>query len=95
MRRLLAAFTVVVLTTLACSDPLFCPDGCTDEPAQQAGTAAPQPAHGDCLACRSALSTALPLFELIPGDRTDPGDRALPPRIPDSTPRSIDHPPRG
>jgi hypothetical protein len=32
MRRVLAAFTVIILATLACSDPPLCPDECTDHP---------------------------------------------------------------
>jgi hypothetical protein len=92
MRRVLAAFTVIVLAILACSDPLLCPDGCTDEPTQQAGT--PTPAHADCLACRNAISTALATFDLTPGRLTAPSERDLPQLIPDSTPFSIDHPPR-
>lgn len=92
MRRLLATLTVLIIATLACSDPLLCPDGCTDEPQQQAGATAP--AHGDCLTCRNAISTALPTFDLTPGGLTEPSDRDLPQLIPDSTTFSIDHPPR-
>jgi hypothetical protein len=92
MRRVLATFTVIVLATLACSDPLLCPDGCTEEPQQQAST--PSPGHVDCLACRNALSTALPTFDLTPGGLTEPSNHHLAQLTPDSMPFSIDHPPR-
>ena len=92
MRRLLAAFMLVVTSLAAGSDPLLCPDGCTDDSAQQAST--PAPAHADCLACRNAISTALPKFDLTAGGFTEPRDYDLPQQIPDSSPLSIDHPPR-
>jgi len=92
MRRRLAALMLVLLATLACSDPLLCPDGCTDEPRQQAS--APATPHADCLACRHAISTALPAFDLTPGGFAEPSDQSLPQLTPDSIPLSIDHPPR-
>jgi hypothetical protein len=92
MRRVLAAFTVIVLATLASSDPLLCPDGCAEEPQQKAST--PSPEHADCLACRNALSTALPTFDLTPGGLTEPRSHRLPALTPDWTPFPIDHPPR-
>ena len=83
---------LVLLGTLACTDALLCPDGCNDEPQQHAG--APTSTGADCLTCRNAISTALPLFDLTPlglAETTGPG---LALRIPDSTSSSIDHPPR-
>ncbi len=92
MRRQLAACMLLVISLAAGSDPLLCPDGCTDESGQQ--TSRPAPAHADCLACRNAISTALPTFDLTPDGFTETGDQDLPQQIADPTPFSIDHPPR-
>ena len=92
MRRLVAAAMFVLLTVLAGGDPLLCPDGCNDDAPQQAGV--PAPSHADCLACRNALSTAVPAFDLAPDGIVE----ETPPTVVAGTlflePASIDHPPR-
>jgi hypothetical protein len=92
MRRLLAASMLALIATLACGDPLFCPDGCSDGSLPQASTLSS--AHGDCLACRNAMSTALPSCDLASDDVAELGGHDTSRLMPDSTSFSIDHPPR-
>ena len=92
MQRLVAAAMLVLLAALACADPLVCPDGCNDDAQQQAG--APAPTHADCLACRNAISTAQPAFDLSPDGMAQANDQSVPPGTLYLEPASIDHPPR-
>lgn len=92
MKRFVAAVMFVLLATLAGGDPLLCPDGCNDDAQQQAG--APSPSHADCLACRNALSTALPAFDLSPDGIVQTNDQRVPQATVYLEPASIDHPPR-
>ena len=92
MQRLVAAAMLVLLAALACADPLVCPDGCNDDAQQQAG--APAPTHADCLACRNAISTAQPAFDLSPGGMAQANVQSVPPGTLYLEPASIDHPPR-
>ena len=90
MRRV-ALLLVLIFTTIACVDALYCPDGCTR--ADIAATSQTAQHGGDCPICQPGSVAAMPT---LPAAGFLPIAVTLSPEQPPLDPisRSIEHPPR-
>lgn len=96
VRKDLAGILLVLVASLAATDPLFCPDGCTrtDRAASEHQGDPVQPA-GTCLSCQAGVAPASEIVAattpaIVSSERA-PQTNAYPVS---AAPASIEHPPR-
>jgi hypothetical protein len=95
VRRLIAALTLVLVTVLHATDPVICPDGCTDDARQSHSATIPgHDAPSSCLLCQSSmtagpeiLAPSVSLAKIVSVPLPDI-------RLPMNPARRIEHPPR-
>jgi hypothetical protein len=94
VRRLLAATLVALFASLNAVDGVWCPDGCTHEPASTSPHNDRQSSEGSCVLCLGGVESAVPHTPLAAGIVTDRFAPFLLTRHLDAPTEPADHPPR-
>ena len=96
VRRYVAVFLLAMVTVLHATDPILCPDGCTDRDhtSQSASTSEAHQSTNVCLVCLASLLVGPEATRPLPAPvRREPvPSRDV--RLNASPVRGIDHPPR-
>ena len=95
VRRLIAALILVLVTVLHATDPVICPDGCTDDARQSPSQTTPgHDPPSTCHLCQSSmtagpepLTPSIALAEIVTVPLPDI-------RLPMDSAHRIEHPPR-
>ena len=93
MQKSVAVLLVALFMLVASSDRIVCPDGCTDD-AQNHSASAPASSVGECMLCQHAVSPAVSISVVSPGELIPRRYQSPDVRLIVAPVIGIEHPPR-